>query len=51
MGNIFSICKCKNLDESLRQPKVNISEYKTLQIEDKIYILFVNKTPGDCFEI
>ena len=31
--------------------KINNSEYKTLQIEDKIYILFENKQPGDCFEI
>ena len=51
MGNIFSICTCKNLDESERQMKVNNSEYKTLQIEDKIYILFENKEPGECFEI
>ena len=51
MGNIFSICTSKNPDESMPQMKINNSEYKTLQVEDKIYILFDNKEPGDCFEI
>lgn len=51
MGNLFSRCKKENQDKSMLQTKINNSEYKTLQIEDKIYILFENKQPGDCFEI
>lgn len=51
MGTVFSKCISKNQGESELKMKTNNSEYKTLQIEDKIYILFENKQPGDCFEI
>ena len=51
MGNIFSICKCKNQSETEQQIKSNNSEYRTLLVEDKIYILFKNKELTECFEI
>lgn len=51
MGTVFSKCMSKNLGELILKTTPSNSEYKTLQIEDKIYILFENKQPGDCFEI
>ena len=47
---MFSTCTNKDLIVSNKR-QTNNSEYRTLQIEDKIYILFANKEPGDCFEI
>ena len=51
MGNIFSICTNKNQIVSTKQIRVNNAEYKSLQIEDKIYILFENKEKVDYIEI
>jgi hypothetical protein len=45
------MCKKENQGKPKLKTKQNNLEYKTLQIEDKIYILFENKQPGDCFEI
>ncbi len=51
MGNLFSLCTSETQNKSNPQIKINNSEYKTLQVEDKTYILFNNEVPGDCFEI
>jgi len=51
MGTAFSKCMSKNLGELILKTTPSNSEYKTLQIEDNIYILFENKQPGHCFEI
>lgn len=51
MGNIFSICTSKNQSEKGEKMQLNNSEYRTLIIEDKIYILFNNKEFTECFEI
>lgn len=45
------MCKKGNQDKLMIQTKINNPEYKTLQIEDKIYILFKNKQTCDFFEI
>lgn len=51
MGNIFSICKCKNQSESEKQTRINNSEYTTFLVEDRIYTLFKNEELTECFEI
>jgi len=51
MGNIFSICLNKNQYESTKQRQINNAEYRTLQIGDKIYILFDNNEKIDYIEI
>ena len=42
-GKRLSMCTCKSQSASERQRQLNNSEYRTLQVEDKIYILFDNK--------
>lgn len=51
MGNVFSICICKSQSVLKRQRQLNNSEYRTLQVEDKIYILFDNKENIEYIEI
>lgn len=51
MGNIFSICKDENRGVSQKKRQPNNGEYRTLQIDDKIYIVFENKENGEYFEI
>lgn len=51
MGNIFSICESENQIVSQKRRQPNNSEYRTLQIEDKIYILFENAEEIEYIEI
>jgi hypothetical protein len=54
MGNMFSICisKKKNKDNSKSaDTNSNISEYRKIKVKDKIYTLFKDIEPKDCFEI
>lgn len=51
MGNVFSVCTCKSQSASERQRQLNNSEYRTLQVEGKIYILFDNKENIEYIEI
>jgi len=51
MGNVFSTCINKNQIGLEKQRQLYNSEYRTLQVEDKIYILFNNKENVNYFEI
>jgi len=51
MGNVFSMCMNKNQMVSEKRRQLNNSEYTTLQIGDKIYILFNNAENIEYIEI
>lgn len=51
MGNVFSICKCKNKKTISKERQNNQGEYKTVKIGDKMYILFETHQKSDFFEI
>ena len=51
MGNIFSMCTNNDQQERENQGQPNGAEYRTLQIEDRTYILFNNNENVDYIEI